>query len=237
MNVLVTGGTRGIGKAIVERFCLEGHSVAFIYKESTDAARELVKRTGSVAIKCDIQSPDETENAVSTALNTLGGIDVLINNAGISQFSLLSDLSNEDWRKMIDTNLSGAFYVTRSVIPHLVSKKNGRIIMIGSMWGKIGASCEAHYSASKAGLRGLTMSLAKELGPSGITVNCIEPGVIETEMNASLSGDSINALCEETPLGRMGKPSEVAALTAFLCSDEASFITGQCIGIDGGFAI
>jgi 3-oxoacyl-[acyl-carrier protein] reductase len=138
---------------------------------------------------------------------------------------------------MIDTNLSSAFYVSREAVKHMLVKKNGVIINIGSMWGKVGASCEVHYSAAKAGLRGMTLALAKEVGPSGIRVNCIEPGVIATEMNAHLSEDDMKALCEETPLCRIGMPFDVAELAYFLASDKASFITGQTIGVDGGFAI
>ena len=138
---------------------------------------------------------------------------------------------------MINTNLSSAFYLTRAVLPSMISQKSGRIINIGSMWGKTGASCEVHYSASKAGLRGLTMALAKELGPSGITVNCIEPGFIATDMNAAIDEASRQALCDETPLGRMGTPEEVAAAVVFLASDATSFVTGQAIGVDGGLAV
>ena len=237
MNVLITGGSRGIGRALVERFCAEGHRVTFFYNNNTEAAEETVRRTGAVAMRVDIRDSLAVNDAVDAAASSMGGIDVLINNAGVAQFSLFTDITNSDWERMISTDLSGAFYVTRRVAPHMIRKKCGRIIQIGSMWGKVGASCEVHYSAAKAGLRGFTMALAKELGPSGITVNCIEPGVIDTEMNASLDSDALSALCDETPLGRLGKPSEVAALAYFLASDEASFITGQVIGIDGGYAI
>ena len=237
MKILITGGSRGIGRAMVERFCADGHTVAFIYNKSSDSSKALVSQTGAIAIRANIKNAQEVGDALDTAIASMGGIDVLINNAGISQFKLLSDVTNAEWDDMLATNLSGAFYVTRKVIPYLVRQQSGRIIMIGSMWGKVGASCEAHYSATKAALRGMTMALAKELGPSNITVNCIEPGVIATEMNASLDESALASLCEETPLGRMGEPHEVASLAAFLASDEASFITGQCIGIDGGFAI
>ena len=138
---------------------------------------------------------------------------------------------------MIDTNLSSAFYLSRAIAPDMISRKSGRIVNVGSMWGKVGASCEVHYSASKAGLRGLTMALAKELGPSGITVNCVEPGVIETDMNAALDEATKASLCDETPLCRMGAPEEVAAAVGFLSSKEAGFITGQILGVDGGYAI
>lgn len=237
MRILITGGSRGIGKACVEYFTSLGHNVAFIYRQSHDAAKKLSEDTGASALCADISDPVSAKAAVLSAVSALGGIDVLINNAGISQIKLLSDITDDDWKSMIDTNLSGAFYVTREVSALLVSQKSGKIINIGSMWGKVGASCEVHYSAAKAALRGMTMALAKELGPSGITVNCIEPGVIMTEMNASLSEDTLRELCDDTPLGRAGRPEEVAALAGFLASESADFITGQIIGIDGGFAI
>ena len=150
---------------------------------------------------------------------------------------LLSDITDEDLRSVMGTNFDGAFYLCREVSHDMIRKKHGRIINVGSMWGKCGASCEVHYSASKSALRGLTMALAKELGPSGITVNCIEPGVIATEMNASLDEDTIRELCDETPVMRLGTPRDVSSLAVFLASDGASFITGQCIGVDGGFAV
>jgi 3-oxoacyl-[acyl-carrier protein] reductase len=162
---------------------------------------------------------------------------VLINNAGIAQIKMLGDITDEDFRRMIDVNLSAAFYLAREISPDMVRRKHGRIINVGSMWGKVGASCEVHYSAAKAGLRGLTMALAKELGPSGITVNCVEPGVIDTDMNAALDEESRAALCEQTPLCRIGRPEDVAAAVMFLASAEAGFITGQVLGVDGGFAV
>ena len=237
MKVLISGGSRGIGRALVEGFTKNGDSVAFIYKSSHDEARALSDSTGAIAICADVSDPTSVKIAAEEAISALGGIDVLINNAGISQFKLFTDISDEDWQSMINTNLSSAFYLTRSVLPYMISQKSGRIINIGSMWGKIGASCEVHYSAAKAGLRGMTLALAKEVAPSGITVNAIEPGVIKTDMNASLSDEAIAELCEQTPLGRIGYPDDISALARFLASDEASFITGQIIGVDGGFAI
>ena len=237
MNIIVTGGSRGIGKACVKRFSSLGHKVAFIYKSSHEEAEKLKEQTGAIPFLADLSSPDEAVRVATAAINELGGIDVLVNNAGISEFKMANDITASDWKRMLDTNLSSAFFMSQVVIEKMISQKSGRIINIGSMWGKVGASCESHYSVSKAGLRGLTMSLAKELGPSGITVNCVEPGVIETEMNSSLSAEAISELCDSTPLGRMGTPEDVASLVAFLASDDASFITGQMIGIDGGFAI
>ena len=237
MKILITGGSRGIGRACVERFVRDGHAVAFLYKSNDTAANELSAATGALAIKADIASSDDVRRAMVQIKETLGDIDVLVNNAGVAQIKLFTDLTDEDWQKMLATNLSGAFFVTREVAKSMIANHCGRIINVGSMWGKLGASCEVHYSAAKAGLRGMTMALAKELGPSGITVNCVEPGVIATEMNAKLDEETLAALKEETPLCRIGTPDEVASLIAFLASDEAGFITGQCIGIDGGFAV
>lgn len=237
MKILITGGSRGIGKALVERFSTPENQVAFIYRSSHEAAKELSERYGAIAICADVSDPTEAKNAAAKALEALGGIDVLINNAGISQIKLFSDITDEDWDKMIDTNLSSAFYLTRAILPAMISQKSGRIINIGSMWGKTGASCEVHYSASKAALRGMTMALAKEVGPSGITVNAIEPGVIMTDMCAGFDEQTLASLADETPLCRLGQPSDVSELAYFLASDKASFITGQIIGVDGGFAI
>lgn len=237
MNILITGGTRGIGRACVKRFASDGHRVAFLYRSREDLAAGLEKKTGAVAIRADLSDPSAAVSAAEQAQALLGDIDVLVNNAGISQIRLFTDITDADWKQMLDTNLSGAFYITRTVLPGMIRKKSGRIIQIGSMWGKVGASCEVHYSAAKAALRGMTLALAKEVGPSGITVNCIEPGVILTDMNRELDAETMRSLCNETPLGRCGTPEEVAALAAFLASDEAGFITGQTIGIDGGYAI
>ena len=237
MRILITGGSRGIGEACVRAFCQRGDSVAFLYHTSHERAKALALETGAIAIAADVANAESATAATQDAIAQLGGIDVLVNNAGVSQIKLFSDIADEDWRKVIDTNLSGAFYTSREVSRAMVAQHFGRIINIGSMWGKVGASCEVHYSASKAGLRGLTMALAKELGPSGITVNCIEPGVIDTEMNAALDESTRKELCESTPLCRIGSVEEVAAVVCFLASDEASFITGQVIGVDGGFAI
>lgn len=237
MRILITGGSRGIGRALVERFSTPENKVAFIYRSSHTEAKQLADACGAIAICADISNPKIAKIATEEAISRLGGIDVLINNAGISQIKMFTDITDEDWQSMIDTNLSSVFYVTRAALPSMISQKSGRIINIGSMWGKVGASCEVHYSASKAGIRGLTMALSKELGPSGITVNAIEPGVIMTDMCVDFDEDTLSELRNETPLCRLGTPKDVADAAYFLASDGASFITGQIIGVDGGFAV
>lgn len=238
-NVLITGGSRGIGKAMVELFSSCGYNVAFTYKNSYDDALKLSGQTGALALRCDLEDEASIISCVKDAKEYFGsgGIDVLVNNAAISEIKLFSDISSEDWRRMISVNLSAPFLFTREVLSDMINKKSGRIINISSMWGQVGASCEVHYSASKAGLIGMTRALAKELGPSNITVNAIAPGVIDTEMNSRLTRGEREMLCEEIPLMRFGEPCEVAKLALFLSSDDAGYITGQVIGQNGGMVI
>ena len=236
-NVLITGGSRGIGRACVEKFAREGYKVSFIYNNSDSAAAELSELTGAYAIKADISKPEEAKRAVNDALSTMGSIDILINNAGISLIKLFTDTTDEDYYNIMNTNLGGTFFVTREVAKNMISNHFGRIVNIGSMWGKVGASCEVAYSASKSAIEGFTKALAKELGPSGICVNCIEPGVINTEMNAELDKETLAELCDETPLGKIGETSEIADFIFLIATEKSGFLTGQVIGFDGGFAI
>lgn len=237
MKVLITGGSRGIGAACVRYFAARGDCVVFFYHNADAAAKALSRESSAVAMRVDVSDPDAVRCAVTEAAEHMGGIDVLVNNAGIAQIKQICDITDCDWRRMLDTNLSGAFYLCREASRYMIAQKYGRIVNVGSMWGKVGASCEVHYSASKAGLRGMTMALAKELGPSGITVNCVEPGIIDTEMNAVLDEETKRQLRDETPLCRMGSADEVARVIGFFASDDAAFITGQILGVDGGFAV
>ena len=236
-TVLITGGSRGIGKAMVEAFSKEGYSVAFTYKNSESEAKCLAEATGALAIKADSASEEDVAFAVKQTEEKLGRIDCLINNAGVSSFSLFTDITLEEWNSHLAVNLTGAFLYSKAVIPGMVSKKCGRIINISSMWGLTGSSCEVHYSTAKAGLIGMTKALAKELGPSGITVNAIAPGLIDTDMNKCLSRDDIKSIEDETPLMRIGTPNEVAKVALFLAGDGASFITGEVLNVSGGYLI
>ena len=236
-TVFITGASRGIGRSMVELFSENGWQVAFTYKSSKEAAEELAARTSSLAIKADSASEEDILRAVATVKEAFGHVDCLINNAAISSFSLLSDLSLEEWNSLLSVNLTSAFLYSKAFIPEMVSRREGRIINVSSIWGLVGASCEVAYSATKAALIGMTKALAKELGPSGITVNAIAPGVIATDMNSRLSDEDMQSLCEETPLMRIGLPEEVAKAALFLSGDGASFITGEVLNVSGGFVI
>lgn len=234
---LITGGTGGIGRALVTEFVNAGYSVAFTYKSNITSAEEMRSSLGAYPIKADGRKPDEVMAAVALTVSEFGRIDCLINNAGISRFGLLTDLSLDEWEDMMSTNLTSAFLFAREAIPNMLSRKCGRIINVSSMWGLVGSSCEVVYSTAKAGLIGFTKALAKELGPSGITVNAIAPGVIDTPMNSMLGEEALAALAEETPVGRIGRAEEVAKAALFLASDAASFITGEVMNITGGFVV
>lgn len=233
-TVLISGGSRGIGAAIVKAFAAAGDRVAFFYRENKAAAAAVENETGARGFCCDVSDPAAVRAAVAAVRAALGPIEVLVNNAGVSLFCLSRDTDDAAFRRVMDTDFSGVFYLCREVQPDMIRAGGGRIINIGSMWGKYGASMESVYSAAKGAVRSFTLALAKELGPSGVTVNCVEPGVIDTDMNAVLSPETLAGLADETPLCRLGRPEEVAAGVLFLASPEASYITGQFLGIDGG---
>ena len=237
-TVLITGGSRGIGKAMVELFSKNGYAVAFTYKNSENEAKSLAELSGAVAIRADSSDEQAVIAAVLESERRLGRIDCLINNAGVSSFSLFTDVSLVEWNEIMAVNLTGAFLYSRAVIPGMIRRGSGRIVNISSMWGLVGSSCEVAYSTSKAALIGMTRALAKELGPSGINVNAIAPGLIDTDMNRkSLSDEDIAVIVEDTPIGRIGLPLDVAEAALFLCSDSASFITGDVMNVSGGLVI
>ena len=236
-TVLVTGASRGIGREIVRAFATAGYRVAFTYLNSEDMASELSRECGALAIRADSARADECIGAVERAIAEFGGIDILVNNAAISDFSLFTDISLEKWNNIIGINLTSAFIYSRECVKDMLKRKSGAIVNITSMWGVVGASCEVAYSTAKAGLIGMTKALAKELGPSGIRVNAVAPGVINTDMNKRIAKEDMEALKDETPLMRIGEPSEIARAVMFLSSDESSFITGDVINATGGFIV
>lgn len=240
-TVVITGGTRGIGRETVKLFAREGYRVAFLYCNSDGKAKELVdevKAYGDItAVKCDVADFSQVEEAFNKIRAEFGRIYALVNNAGIAQQKLFTDITAQEWERMMSVNAGGVFNCCKASLTDMIHNKNGRIINISSMWGQVGASCEVHYSASKAAVIGLTKALAKEVGPSGITVNCIAPGVIDTDMMSTFSDDVKEALADETPLCRLGTPLDIAKAVLFLAGDSASFITGQVLGVNGGFII
>lgn len=239
-TALITGASGAIGRAAAHRLHRDGYRVILNYHTARDAAEALARElnasgTGEQAlpVRADVSRRED----VLALFRAAGDVDVLVNNAGISRQTLFTDISPEEWRRVFAVNVDGVFYCCQCALPHMIHEKHGKIINISSMWGQTGASCETHYSASKAAVIGLTKALAKELGPSNIQVNCICPGVIRTPMNASFSPETMTELAEETPLGRIGEPEEIADAIGFLASSEADFITGQILGVNGGFVI
>lgn len=234
---LITGGSRGIGAAVARRLRADGYTVVINYVNSTETAQALAKELDGLALRADVSHPDQVNAMVAAVLERFGRLDALVCSAGVAWQGLTQDMDDLSYRKIMSTDLDGAFYCCRAALPAMIRQKAGRIVLISSMWGETGGACEAAYSAAKAGVIGLCKSLAKEVGPSGITVNAVSPGVIDTDMNAHLSPEDLRALAEETPLGRIGTPEEVAAAVSFLCSDDAGFITGADLPVNGGLVI
>ncbi len=241
-TAIITGGATGIGRAISSALCRKGYNVVIAYNTSEKAAEQLVKQLNSegliaVSYKTNVSDRANVSSLFDFTVKEFGEIDVLVNNAGIAQQKLLTDITSNDWNSMLSVNLTGCFTCCQEAAKVMISQHFGSIINVSSMWGIIGASCESHYAAAKAGVISLTKSLAKELGPSGIRVNCIAPGVIKTDMLNGFTEQDLQALIEETPLMRLGTPEDVANTALFLASESSSFITGQTISVDGGFVI
>ena len=240
-TVLITGASRGIGRAAARRFAQEGYRVAIGYCRSEAAAQELSRElsllTDVIAVRADVRRYDEVAQMTAAAAQALGPIDVLVNNAGAASYGLFTELMLSEWDRVLGINLNGAVYASQCVLPDMIRRHSGCIVNVSSIWGLTGASCEVAYSAAKAGLIGLTKALAKEVGPAGIRVNCVAPGVIDTDMSAALDEQTRDELAEETPLGRLGTPEEAAEAILFLASDRASFLTGQVLSPNGGFLV
>ena len=230
-NVVITGGSRGIGAAAVERFAAKGHRVWFFYAQNDTAARVLADRTGATAIRCDVSDGA----AVKEAFRQIPEVDILICNAGIAHYGLMSMMAESDWDRLFAVNVKGIYLCVNAAMPSFLKKQSGCIITVSSMWGRVGASCEAAYSATKGAVIALTKALAKELGPSGIRVNCVAPGVILTDMCASLDPGILEEMGQEAPVGRNGTPADVAKAMEYLA--EADFVTGHILNVDGGYVI
>lgn len=242
-TVLVTGSSRGIGAGIARAFARQGHRVAIHYHRHEAKARELFEELsgGGCSVMLthgDVSDEAQVRDLVRSVRDAFGFVDVLINNAGVAlPQQLVTDASLSDWSRVFETNVTGMFLVTNAVLPEMISNKRGAIVNISSMWGVSGGSCEVPYSASKAAVIGFTKSLAKEVAPSGVRVNCVAPGFVLTDMNAALDPQTVEAIREETPLMRLGSPEDIADAVLFLASEKASFITGQTLSVDGGRCI
>ena len=239
---LVTGGSRGIGAAVARLCARRGWGVAVGFNHGEAAAQTLAQElqtlgVPALAVRADVADAGQVDQMVDNVLEKFCQLDILVCSAGISHVGLISQIDEDQWRRLFAVNVDGVHHCCRAVLPHMLARKSGSIVTVSSMWGQVGASCEAAYSATKGAVIAYTKALAKELGPSNIRVNCVAPGVIDTEMNAHLSPEDLAALAEETPLSRIGTPEEVASAIAFLASDEASFLTGQVLAPNGGLVI
>lgn len=239
---LITGGSRGIGAACARLFAQQGYGVGIVCRKAKDQAEALAEELAALSVPvkvyvCDVAQREQVQAMTAAFLREFGRIDVLVCNAGIARQELFTDITEASWREVMGVDLDGVFYCAQAVLPDMLHRKAGKIITLSSMWGQVGASCEVAYSTAKAGVIGLTKALAKELGPSGITVNCVAPGVIDTEMNRNLPQDIKDELAEETPLERLGTPEDVAQAVWFLASPAGDFFTGQVLAPNGGLII
>ncbi len=236
-TALITGASRGIGAATARRFAQEGYRLVLNYCTSKETAEALEKELDTEVLLCpaDVSREDEVAKMVTGALERFERIDVLVNNAGIAEQKLFSDITSQDWDRMFDVNVKGMYLVTKAVLPSMIHEKRGSIVNLSSIWGLTGASCEVHYSAAKAAVIGFTKALAKELGPSGITVNCVAPGVVATDMNRHLPHEILEELKEEIPLGKIGTPEEIAEM--IYAMSQSTYTTGQVISPNGGMVI
>ena len=235
--VLVTGGSRGIGKAVCEKFAAEGYAVAVNYEKSEEKAAALAEKIGGKAYKADVSDYGAVCRMFDDIEKELGEISVLINNAGISTFGLFQDCSDEEWERIFGVNVKGVFNCSKRALGNMIKNQSGSIVNVSSIWGVTGGSCECHYSATKAAIIGYTKAMAKEFGPSGIRVNCVAPGAVETEMNARFSKEDMEAIAEEAALGYIGKPEEIAEAIFFAASEKASYMTGAVLNVNGGSVI
>ena len=237
-TVIITGASGDIGFSSCKAFLQNGYNVVAVYNSnSVRPLEEYAKNSKVLYVKADVSKKQDVKNLFCTAYESFGSIDVVINNAAISLTGVFQNMTEEELNKIIDVNIKGVFYVSQIASEYMIKEKNGSIINISSMWGEVGASCEAAYSMTKSAVIGLTKALSKELGPSNIRVNCVSPGFIDTKMNAAYTKEDISAICEDTPLMRIGKPEEVADALIFLADSKASFITGQVLGVNGGYVI
>ena len=231
MTTVITGGSRGIGAAAVERFAARGDRVFFLYEKEHQAARAVAEKTGATPICCDVADAE----AVRQAFRRIGDVDILINNAGICHYGLMSMMPEKDWDRIFAVNVKGIYHCVNAAMPSFLQKQKGCVINVTSMWGRVGASCEAAYSATKGAVIALTKALAKELGPSGIRVNAVAPGVILTDMCAEVDPEILNDMAREAPVGRNGTPMDVAQAMEYLAN--ADFVTGHVLNVDGGYVL
>lgn len=242
-TVLITGASRGIGAATAIYFAQQGYDVGINYCKDETSAKAVLKQVESmgqrgILLQADVAKSNEVNSMVEKATTCLGGIGILINNAGVAKQALFTDVTEEEWQKLFSINVGGMLHTTSAVLPQMINQKGGSIVNISSMWGICGASCEVHYSASKAAIIGATKALAKELAPSNIRVNCVAPGAVDTDMNSNLTPEDLELLKEETPLGKIASPTDIAKTIYFLASDAMSpFTTGQILSPNGGLVI